>query len=120
MQACLDYLQVEQDPFKNIGAIVFEHFLHYNCMPVKQFGAQGRVTPKRTDRSGWISNASNFFCLSWLPVSFRKIRSKMKALMCLQHPQHFLALKGKLLVTLKLIVESSRDSNSSEILCMSW
>ena len=43
---------------------------------------QGHVTPKWLIRSGRNSNSSEILCLSWLPASLTKIRSKMNELAC--------------------------------------
>ena len=46
---------------------------------------QGQVTPKWLIRSGRNSNSSEILCLSWLPASLTKIRSKMNALALRHH-----------------------------------
>ena len=47
--------------------------------------AQGQITPQSLVESGPNSNLSEILWLSLLPVSMKKIRSKMKALACSQH-----------------------------------
>ena len=53
-------------------------FSHNESMEIF-FDAQGHVTPKPAIRYGQNSNSSKNLCLSWLPASFTKIRSKVKA-----------------------------------------
>ena len=47
--------------------------------------AQGQLTPQSLVRSGRISNSSEMLWMSSLPVSMKKIRSKIEALECSQH-----------------------------------
>ena len=61
-----------------------QDFSHYKSMGIFS-DAQGQVTPQSLVRSGRISNSSEMLCMSSLPVSMKKIRSKMKALECSQH-----------------------------------
>ena len=46
--------------------------------------AQGQLTPQSSVLYGRISNSSEILWLSLLPARMKKIRSKMKALECLQ------------------------------------
>ena len=46
---------------------------------------QGQLTPQSLVESGPNSNLSEILWLSSLPVSMKKIRSKMKALACFPH-----------------------------------
>ena len=60
-----------------------QHFSHYKSMGIFQ-DAQGQLTPQSLVESGPNSNLSEILWLSSLPVSMKKIRSKMKALACSQ------------------------------------
>ena len=46
---------------------------------------QGHVTQKWLIRSSWNSNSSEILCLSWLPASLTKIRSKLNELAWRHH-----------------------------------
>ena len=82
----------------------------------KKIDAKGWVIPKRIFWSGRKSNSSEYLCLSLLPASFTKIRTKMQTLWC---PQHFFSsAQGQ--ITPKLIYRWGRNSNSSKILWLSW
>ena len=61
-----------------------QDFSHYKSIRIFP-EAQGQLTPQSLVRSGRISNSSEMLWLSSLPVSMKKIRSKMKALECSQH-----------------------------------
>ena len=63
-------------------------FSHYKSMGIFQ-DAQGQITPQSLVESGPNSNLSEILWLSSLPVSMKKIRSKMKALACSQHFPHY-------------------------------
>ena len=60
----------EEDPIKTEGAIDRIHNIFSD--------AQGQVTPKSMDGYGQNSNSSEILCMSWLPASVMKIRSKVK------------------------------------------
>ena len=60
-----------------------QHFSHYKSMGIFQ-DAQGQLTPQSLVESGPNLNLSEILWLSSLPVSMKKIRSKMKALACSQ------------------------------------
>ena len=61
-----------------------QDFSHYKSMGIFP-DAQEQLTPQSLVRSGRISNSSKMLCMSSLPASMKKIRSKMKALECSQH-----------------------------------
>ena len=65
-----------------------QDFSHYKSMGIFQ-DAQGQLTPQSLVESGPNSNLSEILWLSSLPVSMKKIRSKMKALACSQHFPHY-------------------------------
>ena len=65
-----------------------QDFSHYKSMGIYQ-DAQGQQTPQSLVESGPNSNLSEILWLSSLPVSMKKIRSKMKALACSQHFPHY-------------------------------
>ena len=65
-----------------------QDFSHYNSMGIFP-DAQGQLTPQSLVRSGRISNSSEMLWMSSLPVSMKKIRSKMKALEWTQHFPHY-------------------------------
>ena len=75
-------------------------------------------------RSGPNWNWSEILCLSWIPASLKKLRSKLKSLWAGQHFPHYKSM-GKFfvaqgLVTLQKIIRPCPNSNWSEILCLSW
>ena len=65
-----------------------QDFSHYKSMGIFP-DAQGQLTPQSLVESGPNSNLSEILWFSSLPVSIRKIRSKMKALACSQHFPHY-------------------------------
>ena len=65
-----------------------QNFYHYKSMWIFQ-DAQGQLTPQSLVESGPNSNVSEILWLSLLPVSMKKIRSKMKALACSQRFPHY-------------------------------
>ena len=80
------------------------------------FDIKGQVNPESMIQSGRSSNLSEILCLSRLSATFIKFRLKLSRL-CPEQGRiccFFSALKGK-----KLKVRSSRNSNSSKILCLS-
>ena len=90
----------------------------------KFFVAQGLVTLQKIIQPGPNSNRSENLCLSWLPASLKKFRSKLKSLCTGQHFPHYKSM-GKFfvaqgLVTLQKIIRPSPNSYWSEILCLSW
>ena len=65
-----------------------QDFSHYKSMGIFP-DAQGQLTPQSLVESGPNSNLSKILWLSQLPASMKKIRSKMKALACVQHFSHY-------------------------------
>ena len=65
-----------------------QHFSHYKSIGIFQ-DVQGQLTPQSLVESGPNSNLSEILWLPSLPVSIKKIRSKMKALACSQHFPHY-------------------------------
>ena len=65
-----------------------QDFSHYKSMGIFQ-DAQGQLTPQSLVESGPNSNLSEILWLLSLPASMKKIRSKMKALVCSQHFPHY-------------------------------
>ena len=65
-----------------------QDFSHYKSMRIFQ-DAQGQLTPQSLVESGPNLNSSEILWLSSLPASMKKIRSKMKALVCSQHFPHY-------------------------------
>ena len=61
-----------------------QDFSHYKSMGIFQ-DPQGQLTLQSLVESGPNSNLSEILWLSSLPVSMRKIRSKIKVLACSQH-----------------------------------
>ena len=61
-----------------------QDFSHYKSMGICP-DAQGQLTPQSLVRSDRISNSTEMLCMSSLPASMKKIRSKMEALECSQH-----------------------------------
>ena len=83
---------------------------------------QGHVTPKWLIRSSQNSNSSEILWLSWLPAILTKIRSKMNDLAWRQRfPIISLweIFRRSRQLTPYSVVQSGRESNSSETLCMS-
>ena len=107
--------QYEEDPIKTIGARVFTT-LHINFS-----GAQGKITLESVVVSGRNLNSSKLSCMSSLPARKRMIDSKMKELECSQDLSHYKSMgifpdaQGQL--TPQSLLRSSRNSNSSEMLC---
>ena len=58
-----------------------QDFSHYKSMGIFP-DAQGQLTPQSLVRSGRILNSSEMLWLSFLPAKLKKIRSKIKALVC--------------------------------------
>ena len=65
-----------------------QDFSNYKSMGIFQ-ETQGQLTLQSLIKSGPNSNLSEILWLSSLPVSMKKIRSKMKALACSQHFPHY-------------------------------
>ena len=65
-----------------------QDFSHYKSMRIFQ-DAQGQLTPQSLVVSGPHYNLFEILWLSLLPVSMKKIRSKMKALLCSQRFPHY-------------------------------
>ena len=63
----------------------FSHYKSIGTFP----DAQGQLTPQSLVRSCRISNSSEMLSMSSLPVSMKKIRSKMKAIEWSQHFPHY-------------------------------
>ena len=61
---------------------------HYKSMGIFQ-DAQWQLTPQSLVESGPISNLSEILWLSLLPASLKRIRLKMKGLLCSQHFPHY-------------------------------
>ena len=72
-----------------------QDFSHYKSMGIFP-DAKGQLTPQSLVRSGLISNSSEMLLMSSLPVSMKKIRSKIEALECSQYyTATFQTRKGK-------------------------
>ena len=65
-----------------------QDFSHYKPMGIFP-DAQGQLTPQSLVESGPNSNLSEILWLFSLPVSMKKIRSKMKVLACSQNFPHY-------------------------------
>ena len=65
-----------------------QDFSNYNSMGIFP-DTQGQLTPQSFVRSSRISNSSEMLWMFSLPVSMKKIRSKMKALEFSQHFPHY-------------------------------
>ena len=65
-----------------------QDFSHYKSMGIFP-DAQWQLTPQSLIESRPNSNLSEILWLISLPASMKKIRSKMKALACLQHFPHY-------------------------------
>ena len=90
------------------------HFLHYKSMG-KKFSTQGRITPKWIIRSGPNSNSFERFCacpryLQVWQISYQRWLRKARDII-------FFTTEGH--VTPKWLVRSCRNSNPSNITCLS-
>ena len=65
-----------------------QDFSHYKSMGIFP-DAQGQLTPQSLVRSSRISKLSEMLWMFSLPVSMKKIRSKVKALECSQYFPHY-------------------------------
>ena len=65
-----------------------QDFSHYKSMEIFQ-DAQGQLTPQSLVESGPNSKLSKILWLSSLPVSMKKIRSRIKALACSHYFPHY-------------------------------
>ena len=90
-----------------------QHFSHYNSIRIFS-NAQGQVTHKSLVGSFWISNLSKILWVYLLPARMKKNQSKMKELEWSQLFIIFSDAQGQL--TSKSVMESCRNSNSSELL----
>ena len=103
----------EEDPIKNRGARVF------TTLYINFSDAQGQITLELVVVSG---QTSKILCMPSLPARMRMIDSKMKELECSQDFSHYKSkgifsnAQGQL--TPQSLVQSSRISNSSEMLWM--
>ena len=85
--------------------------------------AQGEVTLLSMVGSGWISNSFKLLCMSSLPVSMKRIRSKTVEKKWKHRFSHYKSMgifsdaKGQL--TPQSVVGSCRNPSSSELSCMS-
>ena len=61
-----------------------QDFCHYESMGIFP-DSQGQLTPQSLVRSGRNSNSSEMLWMSSLPVSMKKVQSKIEALECSQH-----------------------------------
>ena len=108
--------QYEEDPIKNRGASVFTiSYINFS-------DAQGQITLELVVVSGRNLFSSKLLCMSSLPARMRMIDSKMKELVCSQDFSHYKSMgifsdaQGQL--TPQSLVQSSRITNSSEMLWM--
>ena len=113
----------EDDTIKNRGARVF------TTLYVNFSDAQGQITLKSVVVSGRNLNSSKLSCMSLLPARIRMIKSKMKELECSQDFSNYKSMgifpdaQGQLTaqgqITIKSVVVSGRNLNSSKLSCMS-
>ena len=64
-----------------------QDFPHYKSMGIFP-DPQGQLTPQSLVESGPNSNLSEILCVSSLPVSMKKIQSKLKVLACSHFPHY--------------------------------
>ena len=108
--------QYEEDPIKNRGARVF------TTLYINFSDAQGQITLELMVVSGRNLFSFKLSCMSSLPARMGMIDSKMKELECSQDFSHYKSMgifsdaQGQL--TPQSLVQSSRISNSSEMLWM--
>ena len=106
--------QYEEDPIKNRRARVF------TTLNINFSDAQGQITLELVVLSGRNLFSSKLSCISSLPARMRMIDLKMKELECSHDFSHYKSMEifsdaqGQL--TLQSSVQSSRISNSSEML----
>ena len=106
----------EDDPIKMKALEWSQHFSHCKSMGILS-DAQGQLTPQSMAGSGRISNSSETAWLSSLPAKMKKIRLKQGARVFKTLYIAFLDTQGQ--ITPGSVVGSSRNSNSSKLLCMS-
>ena len=108
--------QYEEDPIKNRSARVF------TTLYINFSDAQGQITLELVVVSDRKLFSLKLSCMSSLPARMRMIDSKMKQLECSQDFSHYKSMgifsdaQGQL--TPQSLVQSSRISNSSEMLWM--
>ena len=68
-----------------------QDFSHYKSMGIFP-DAQGQLSLQSLVQSGRISNSSEMLWMFLLPASMKKIRSKMRALECVQHFPHYIPM----------------------------
>ena len=78
-------MRMIESKMKELGCS--QDFPHYKSMGIFQ-DAQGQLTLQSLVESGPNSNLSNILWLSSLPVSMKKIQSKVKALACSHFPHY--------------------------------
>ena len=104
----------DEGTIKDEGARVFTNL--YRNFP----DAQGQITLELVVVSGRNLNSSKFSCMSSLPARMRTIESKKEELECSHDFSHYKSMgifpdaQGQL--TPQSLVQSSRISNSSEML----
>ena len=75
------YRENEEDQSKIKALKCLQDYLLYKSMGIFS-DAQGQLIPQSRVKSGTNSNSSEILWLSSLPARMKKIRSKLKALMC--------------------------------------
>ena len=107
----------EEDRIKNRGTRVF------TTLNINFSDAQGQITLELVAVSGQNLNSSKLSCMSTLPARMRMIGSKMKELEFSQDFSHYksmgIFLDTQRQLTPQSLVQSSRISDSSEMLWMS-
>ena len=98
------------------------HFSHYKPMGIFS-DFQMQLTPQSVVQISRNSNSSELSCMSSLPASMKRIRSRTAEKKWRHHFSHYKPMgifsdfQGQL--TPQSVVKSSRNSNSSELSCMS-
>ena len=76
--------------------------------------AQGQLTPQSLARSGRISNSSEMLWMFSLPVSMKKIRSKMRALECSQLFPYYIPMEAiGFGMDIRVLIRSGPKPNAS-------
>ena len=94
---------------------MLKDFPHYKSKGIFA-DTQWQLTPQSLVESGRNSNSSGILQLPWLPASMKKIRTKLKALECLQDYNYVVFSDAKGQLTPKSAAKFCLNSNSSKFL----
>ena len=89
-----------------------QDFSHYKSMGIFP-DAQGQLILQSLVRAGRISNSSEMLWMFLLPVSMKKIQSKMKALECSQLLPHFNPMGAIRAMDTRVLIRSGPKPNAA-------